>query len=119
MVACYASNPLILFQFVSYGVTVSEGRVGFKGGVNKKFFTFFKAYYISKRKQELHRAKESKTELLRAKNCKEGSFHHKTAKIGRRGRETKKEKRVSPSPTRIYRRKQKRLLLTAFIHCIY
>lgn len=94
--------------------------MGFKGGVNKKFFTFFKAYYISKRKQELHRAKESKTELLRAKNCKEGSFHHKTAKIGRRrGRETKKEKRVSPSPTRIYRRKQKRLLLTAFIHCIY
>lgn len=86
------TNPLISFPFVSYGVTVSEGTVGFKGGVNKKFFTFFKAYYISKRKQELHRAIQSKTELLRAKNCKEGSFHHKTAKIGRkRGRETKKE----------------------------
>ena len=98
------SNPLILFQFVRYGcllsyqsfnlypivcygVTVSEGRVGFKGGVNKKFFTFFKAYYISNRKQELHRAIQSKTELLKAKNCKEGSFHHKTAKIGRKKRE--------------------------------
>ena len=104
-----------------YGVTVSEGTVGFKGGVNKKFFTFFKAYYILQRKQELHRAIQSKTELLKAKNCKEGSFHHKTAKIGRkRGRETKKRVLNHLSYTHILGEEIKKTSSHRLsIHCIY